>query len=30
MIKVKNLEFSYEKDKKLIENLNVEIEKGNV
>ena len=30
MIKVKNLEFSYEKDKKLIENLNVEIEKGKI
>ena len=30
MIKAKNLEFSYEKDKKLIENLNVEIEKGKI
>ena len=30
MIKAKNLEFSYEKDKNLIQDLNVEIEKGKI
>lgn len=30
MIKAKNLEFSYEKDKRFINNLNVEIEKGKI
>lgn len=30
MIKAKNLEFSYEKDKKIIDKLNVEIEEGKV
>ncbi len=30
MIKVKNLDFSYEKDKNLIQDLNVEIEKGKI
>ena len=30
MIKAKNLNFSYDKDKTFINNLNVEIEKGKV
>ena len=30
MIKAKNLEFSYEKDKNLIQDINVEIEKGKI
>ena len=30
MIKAENLEFSYEKDKKFIQNLNVEISKGKI